>query len=954
MNRLERTERSLLCPVLVAREREVDVLTDALDVGGVVVLAGEAGVGKTRLTREVTDEARRRGRTVLAGRAVPTSTPVPYRPLTEALLGALRSRRPEDLPDLAGFAGQLGRLVPAWRDVGAGGGADESPVLLGEAVVRLLRAIGGDDGVVIVLEDLHWADIETLAVVEYLADALHGEQSLCLCTARNEGAAVHLLARLRRNDSVTLLGVDRLDGASTASAVAACLDVAEPPADVVASIVANSEGNPFLVEELLAGLVSTCALRRDGERWVTSGPLVPAVPFDFGESIHQRLATLDDVARRVLRAAALLGRKFDWELLPSLVDVDGKAVVDALRVAIDEQLIEVDGEAFRFRHALTREAVLAELLPPERRSLAQRALPAVERAHPGLPDVWCELAADLAQEAGERDVAARHLVESASRALASGALASAEATCGRVLSLTDAIDIVNGADVVLVQALATAGKLDAAARIGDALLDRLGDDERATEVALVLARAALGAGNGERAQALVERAGPSSDAASLAVAAHVALQQDRLDDAIALASDAVQRARSTSQPAVECEALEVLGRVQLYRQAGDTSRFEDSAELARKHGLTSWEVRARHEKALVEAYMHGRRTAMEEARAFAEENGALVSVAAMDLALAEIALEGYNGPTCVERAQTCVDASDRYGLAALPVANLWLAGGCALLQDHERMESAIAASLQSDPDDPRILGDLWGRVRATDAIVRDHRDDLRRALDTMMTYVRIAPITTSVFPARVLWAVLHAIDDDDLGAAAGAELRGAEHLLSWPVFIRSLGLLDGIALGRAGRPEEATATAASSVDAIPTGLGEGSMRYLTLVVAEAQVRDGWGDPVPLLRGAAAFFGARGFDAIVRRCHSLLAAAGAPVPRRGRGDAVVPERLRAMGVTSREMDVLALVGEGLSNREVATRLFLSPKTVERHLSSLFDRTGRRSRGELADLLRELPG
>lgn len=112
--------------------------------------------------------------------------------------------------------------------------------------------------------------------------------------------------------------------------------------------------------------------------------------------------------------------------------------------------------------------------------------------------------------------------------------------------------------------------------------------------------------------------------------------------------------------------------------------------------------------------------------------------------------------------------------------------------------------------------------------------------------------------------------------------------------------------------------------------------------------------MPLLRGAAAFFGARGFDAIVRRCHSLLAAAGAPVPRRGRGDAVVPERLRAMGVTSREMDVLALVGEGLSNREVATRLFLSPKTVERHLSSLFDRTGRRSRGELADLLRELPG
>jgi DNA-binding CsgD family transcriptional regulator len=293
-------------------------------------------------------------------------------------------------------------------------------------------------------------------------------------------------------------------------------------------------------------------------------------------------------------------------------------------------------------------------------------------------------------------------------------------------------------------------------------------------------------------------------------------------------------------------------------------------------------------------------------------------------------------------------------LAALPVANLWLAGGCALLQDHERMELAIVASLAPDPDDPRILGDLWGRVRATDAIVRDDRDDLRAALDTMMTYVRVAPITTSVFPTRVLWAVLHTVEDDDLGAAAGAELRSAHHLFTWPVFTRSLALLDAVALGRAGRAEEAAAAAAPSLAAIPFGLGEGSMRYLSLVVAEAQVRDGWGEPVPLIRAVEAFFAVRGYDAIVKRCHALLGAAGEPVPRKGRGDAVVPERLRALGITSREMDVLQLVGEGLSNREVAERLFVSPKTVERHMSSLFARTGRRSRRELAQLLRELPG
>ena len=93
-----------------------------------------------------------------------------------------------------------------------------------------------------------------------------------------------------------------------------------------------------------------------------------------------------------------------------------------------------------------------------------------------------------------------------------------------------------------------------------------------------------------------------------------------------------------------------------------------------------------------------------------------------------------------------------------------------------------------------------------------------------------------------------------------------------------------------------------------------------------------------------------YDRIVRRCRNLLGAAGAPIPRRGRGDSEVPEELRALGVTSRELDVLKLVAEGLTNREISERLVLSPKTVERHLSSLFDRTGRRTRGALAELLR----
>jgi class 3 adenylate cyclase/DNA-binding CsgD family transcriptional regulator len=974
--RLERVERSLLCPVLLEREHEVAALGAAVDGlragGGLAILVGEAGVGKTRLTQEVVARAREGGVHVLSGRAVPSATPVPYRPLTEAFLGAFRSASPPTAPELAGFGGQLGRLVPEWRG-DAPGGADESPILLGEAIVRLLRVVGGDDGCVLVLEDLHWADVETLAVVEYLADTLRDERVLCVCTARPEGAAIDSLSRLRRLASVAVLGVARLGPGGIERAVAACLGVESPPSGLVESIASNSDGNPFLIEELLAGLVAADALRLEDGRWTAAGRLTPSIPFDFGESVRQRLSVLDGTARKVVRAAALLGRRFDWDLLPGLVDVDGRTVVDALRVAVDEQLIEVVGNDFGFRHALTREAILAELLPPERQDLARRALPAVEGAHPRLPGVWCEMAAELAETAGEPSTAARHLLESARRALASGALASAESIACRVKSIGVDDSLLDDADDVLVHVLALAGKPDEAAAIGDALVDRLSAPDGATErigsVLVVLARAALAAGDAARAHDLIERArralGDFDDAFAArveAVAAHVALEQARLDDARRLAHAAIARARATDQPAVECEALEVLGRADRYLGPADRhdadgaavrAPFERAAALAERHGLALWKVRASHELALMSLYVEGDMEPLNEARALAARSGALVSVAVMDLALAEIGLSGFDREQCLESAQRCVDASRRYGLATLPVAYLWLAGGHALADDPDAMEAAGAASLKPDPDDPRILGDLWGRVRAASSMVRDDRGQLRRDLDAMMTYVRVAPITTSLFPNRLLWALVHTIEDDDHGAAARAELDAATHLRAWPMFAVSLGMIDAVASGCEGRVEEASDQFSTAARGRVWGLDEGSFQYFHVLAAEAAIRDGWGDPAAWLLRAEAFFAERGYARIVRRCRSLLADAGAPVPRRGR-DSLVPEKLRALGVTSRELDVLQLVAEGLSNREVADRLFLSPKTVERHLSSLFDRTGRRTRGALADLLRELSG
>src|SRR5579864_7901776 len=158
----------LLCPMAIGRQGETMVLRDAVDQathrhGGLVLVTGAAGIGKSRLVTETANAAAARGASVLLGRAVPSEVPVAYRPLAEALIEVARSELLET-PDLRGFRAALGRLVPEWRGEPAGS-PGESPVVVAEALLRILRALGGVRAVVLVLEDLQWADPETLLAV---------------------------------------------------------------------------------------------------------------------------------------------------------------------------------------------------------------------------------------------------------------------------------------------------------------------------------------------------------------------------------------------------------------------------------------------------------------------------------------------------------------------------------------------------------------------------------------------------------------------------------------------------------------------------------------------------------------------------------------------------------------------------------------------------------------------
>ena len=329
-----------------------------------MLLSGEPGVGKSRLLRETVELGRAEGATVVTGRAVPSGTATPFRPLTEALLQALRDRIPSPgalvEPWLSALrAVFLSPLAATDAAVGAEPVAQDATVLRalrGEGVLLLLRELSRDSTLVLALEDLHWADPDTLQIVDYLADNLGQERVLCLATTRSEppSAASELAYALHARRSAVVLGLGRLSADEVDRMVRACRPTAT--AEEVRAVIAVADGVPFLVEELLAS---------------------PGHRASFRDSVSARLAELAEPQRQVLQVAAVLGRQFDWQLLEAAAGTGPEVVAAALERGVDGLLLGFDANTYRFRHALTRDAVVGALLPHVRARLAQTALSAL-------------------------------------------------------------------------------------------------------------------------------------------------------------------------------------------------------------------------------------------------------------------------------------------------------------------------------------------------------------------------------------------------------------------------------------------------------------------------------------------------------------------------------------------------------------------------------------------------
>ena len=368
---------------LVSREPELAALRSALDRAragraSVVLVAGDAGVGKSRLVAEVAAEARADGVLVLIGHCVELGEgELPYAPVAGAMRALAAQLPAGDLDTVLGTArGEVARLVPGLAE------GDAAPVAAGRfATARLFELLLGVLGraaasapVMLVFEDLHWADGSTRDLLRFLVRAAGEERLAVVATYRTDSLDrahplrpyVAELARDRRVERIVVRPFSRTEFADQVAAIRGTL----PSAGDLDRLFARSEGNPFYTEELLAA----------GD----SGPL----PASLRDVMLTRLEQLSPATQGVLRVLAAAGRRVDYGLIAAASGLDEDDLAEALREAVAAQVLlpSADDSAFEFRHALLRETAYAELLPGERERLHAELADQIEsRSQAGVP-----------------------------------------------------------------------------------------------------------------------------------------------------------------------------------------------------------------------------------------------------------------------------------------------------------------------------------------------------------------------------------------------------------------------------------------------------------------------------------------------------------------------------------------------------------------------------------------
>jgi tetratricopeptide (TPR) repeat protein len=362
--------------------------------GHMALISGEPGVGKTRLAREIIVFAQIHGATVLQGGCYEFEASTPYLPFVEALRHWVAAQTPDALRQaLGGTAAELARLAPRIAEVlgplpaSAPLSPQEERLRLFDSVARLFQKIAADRGLLLFLDDLHWADHGTIAMLHYLLRNLRDERLLIVGAYREiELDRVHPLSAAlvdwNRERLATRVSLGRLTLDDMSRMLAAMFGQVDVSQEFVEAMQRETEGNPFFAEEVVKALIEQGQIYREHGAWQRRDVHDLSIPQSVKAAIGRRLERLKPATVEMLQTAAALGKVFEFAELAAVATAGEDSLLDALDEASAAQLVRPDrGDAFAFTHDKIREVLHDELNPVRQRRLHQRIGESLERIY---------------------------------------------------------------------------------------------------------------------------------------------------------------------------------------------------------------------------------------------------------------------------------------------------------------------------------------------------------------------------------------------------------------------------------------------------------------------------------------------------------------------------------------------------------------------------------------------
>ena len=986
----------------IGRQRELAALTAALDAarkgkGSVHIVAGEGGVGKTRMTEGLLAKAAERDFVTVLGRAFPVETGIPYAIFGDGFVPVLREMAPATLQTMSrGGMAELALLFPTLRSEGTplprSGDAAELKPRLFDAFSQLLIRMAQKAPMLVVLENLHWADPSSLDLFHFLARGAASHPIVLLATYNDAQRESHRGLRAAEQSLLSLGALTRhtllpLTRDETAQMI---LAVFHEPADAIGDFAdrvhARTRGNPFFIEEVLKALVTAGRLHREGDHWVGWVTEQLALPGSIRDALSLRYDRLSEPAQSVVAISAVVGAQVPHALLGRLTGLDAPTLLTAVdelrRERVFDEIDAPSGPAYVFTHPMLQEMLYAELGRARVRAWHAEIADALDAmygadalAHADEIAVHFRRAESTPAQSGR---AVRYLIAAGEIAIRRGAHREAVESFSAALALIDH----GGEQGSLERVLELLGR--ARHRLGDyagasalwrravTLVRARGDLSRVASLERRLGIAALRMGNSplasehhERGLAAARAAKDEGAEASLHLARSAVMMEG---------GDGAEAERAGRQALVIAERLgdaRLLAQVHLALQtiavwrgpqAAAVEHMERALDLATRLG----DLRIAWQAVWVQGYHAGLTGDREETGARVNEAFRLAEELrspVLRLWTAEVAIEYRSGVGDWDAALALADRSIEEARAfgqrmllprLLVLSALVLCGRGELARAKERIDEAWAISGAERAGDGEPTN-VYLVVPAHMGLAYYHlyRRDYRLALDIGERGLAIADRTGySVLSVhRLLPLCAEAslwLRDWERAAHYGTRLREAADRLGHPLaraWSDACFALARMLQGDKAGALEQLRNAADALDAIPFAEHAARLRrkYVDALAISGDVK----------------------SAIVelRRIHDVFARLGAKLALDD-----VREKFREFGVkpppvtptvgagvgalTGREVEIARLVAAGKSNKEVGDALGISARTAGTHLSNIYQKTGVNTRVRLAAIVRDL--